>query len=395
MTTQPYFWIQSVTEGLRETNQIPLWGSPPPFPLEELELLLKEQFGLSRLSIKREQTALLEPDAFLKGLGDAPIILPLELTPIGGTFFFVIGMEDVKAITSFLMVESGNPKRFSHEALCLGFFRFISLNLLDTFAEISPYDGAALKIGKESSLPAERAFAIDVKIGMNGAAFWSRLITPPHFHQSFQAHFASKPPAITSKEFAASISAELTVEGGTTTLPFEEWQKVRVGDFILLDHCTYDLDQNKGSLEIVLGQTPLFQARLKEGSLKILDYAFYSEELNDMDEHESQEGEVPVSLPELPEGVKEEEHLWSEEASKAPLEQMLAASTVPITLTVEVGRLHMSLEKLLQLEPGNTLELKTRPEDGVRITLQGKPVAHAELVKIGEVLGIKILSLGK
>jgi len=54
----------------------------------------------------------------------------------------------------------------------------------------------------------------------------------------------------------------------------------------------------------------------------------------------------------------------------------------------------MSLEKVMELRPGNTLELKTRPEDLLDVTLNGKRIAKAELVKIGSVLGIKILSLG-
>jgi flagellar motor switch protein FliN/FliY len=55
----------------------------------------------------------------------------------------------------------------------------------------------------------------------------------------------------------------------------------------------------------------------------------------------------------------------------------------------------MNLEKLLQLQPGNVLDLNVRPEQGVSVTLNGKRVARAELVKLGDVLGIKILHLGE
>jgi flagellar motor switch protein FliN/FliY len=46
---------------------------------------------------------------------------------------------------------------------------------------------------------------------------------------------------------------------------------------------------------------------------------------------------------------------------------------------------------LLHLKPGNVLELSVRPEQGVDLSIGGKKVAKAELVKLGDVLGVKIL----
>ena len=118
-----------------------------------------------------------------------------------------------------------------------------------------------------------------------------------------------------------------------------------------------------------------------------------------MEESETEEEKEPpeeesLEEEELKEEQESPEHLWSAEKGEAPLEKLMAASDVPLTLTVEAGRLEMSLEKVMELRPGNTLELKTRPEDLLDVTLNGKRIAKAELVKIGSVLGIKILSLG-
>ena len=77
------------------------------------------------------------------------------------------------------------------------------------------------------------------------------------------------------------------------------------------------------------------------------------------------------------------------------MEKMISAHDIPVILTVEVARLRMSVEKLLQIKPGNTLELATHPEQGVDLSINGKRIAKGELVKIGEALGVKILQIGE
>jgi flagellar motor switch protein FliN len=89
----------------------------------------------------------------------------------------------------------------------------------------------------------------------------------------------------------------------------------------------------------------------------------------------------------------EENHLWAPHSNgEGSAETLVAAHTVPLTLVVEIGRLQMPLDKLLQLQPGNVLELPIHPEEGVYLVLNGKKVAKGELIKLGELLGVKILS---
>src|SRR6185503_14994494 len=102
---------------------------------------------------------------------------------------------------------------------------------------------------------------------------------------------------------------------------------------------------------------------------------------------EEDEPSAPES--ELPE---EENHLWTE-SDESSVEKQLSAQDIQLSLTVEVGRLKINLDKLLQLKPGNILELPIRPEQGVDLSIGGKKMAKAELVKLGDVLGIKILHL--
>ena len=93
------------------------------------------------------------------------------------------------------------------------------------------------------------------------------------------------------------------------------------------------------------------------------------------------------------ESETDENHLWT--AENGNVEKIFSTEEIPLMLSVEVGKLQINLEKLLQLSPGNVLELPVRPEQGVDLMLHGKKVAKAELIKIGEMLGVRILQLGE
>jgi hypothetical protein len=121
-----------------------------------------------------------------------------------------------------------------------------------------------------------------------------------------------------------------------------------VGDFLTLDRCSYDPTEGMGSLTALLGDTPLFMARVKPEGLKVLDYAFYQEETE---------------------------------------------PSTNLLLTAEIGKLKISLRQLLEMKSGSMLDLPMRPEHGIDITLGGKRVAKAELIKLGQATGLRILDI--
>ena len=50
------------------------------------------------------------------------------------------------------------------------------------------------------------------------------------------------------------------------------------GDFIILENAFFKPSDEKGSLKVHLNETPLFQIKLKDGKLKILDFIYAFEE---------------------------------------------------------------------------------------------------------------------
>lgn len=98
-----------------------------------------------------------------------------------------------------------------------------------------------------------------------------------------------------------------------------------------------------------------------------------------------------------PSEEKAEDEEAPEEESTVPVvkeKKLFSPATLPMNIVVEVGRLQMSLQKLLELQPGNLLELNLRPESGVDLVVNGKRIAKGELLLIGDALGVRILDIG-
>lgn len=66
---------------------------------------------------------------------------------------------------------------------------------------------------------------------------------------------------------------------------------------------------------------------------------------------------------------------------------------VPVTLTVELGRINLPLRRLAELRPGDVVELGRHAREPVELTSGGRLVARGELVQVDTELGVRITSL--
>ena len=69
------------------------------------------------------------------------------------------------------------------------------------------------------------------------------------------------------------------------------------------------------------------------------------------------------------------------------------SSDLPVTLTIELGRLNLSVAKLADLKPGDVLNLNRSVSEPVEITSGERLVARGELVQIEEQIGVRILQV--
>lgn len=79
------------------------------------------------------------------------------------------------------------------------------------------------------------------------------------------------------------------------------------------------------------------------------------------------------------------------------VEQVRKPSSVgelPLTVAVEIGRFQMTIGELMRLQPGNLLELTVHPQDEIDLVVNGKRIGRGELLRIGQLLGVRVTELG-
>jgi flagellar motor switch protein FliN/FliY len=404
MSAPPLNWVKEIHHALIEAKEIPLSGFSPAFPWEEFSHKIGVSLQTSELRISPGQTQFLSGGEISTGFGAGSISIALDMTPLSGQIFWLMGKEDVDKLAALALLPAQGNKGFSSPKFQEGFYYFLATKAAQAIDELKAFADLSLKIGKTVPLPQEESLCIDVEIKHPKQTLWGRLVCPASFHQDFKTHFNTGEPAPLKSALTRQIDVSLGVEIGQTILSLSEWKGVSVGDFILLDRCTFDPNTHKGTAVLRLHQTPLLRARVKENSLKIVDYALYREEQNQMNPETPQDEENPEETfdrEELPSSEEtgemgsEEDHLWSSQNAQKMNDEMIPANEIPLTLTVEVARLSIKLDKLLQLSPGNVLELPVKPEQGVDLTVHGKKIAKAELIKLGDMLGVKILQIGE
>ena len=102
-----------------------------------------------------------------------------------------------------------------------------------------------------------------------------------------------------------------------------------------------------------------------------------------MDEQAAAEAEdvEPVELDEL----SEEAPITGEEKRKLD-----AILDIPVTISMEVGRSHISIRNLLQLNQGSVVELDRVAGEALDVLVNGTLIAHGEVVVVNDKFGIRL-----
>ncbi len=68
---------------------------------------------------------------------------------------------------------------------------------------------------------------------------------------------------------------------------------------------------------------------------------------------------------------------------------------IPVALVIEIGRLQLSAQQLMEMRSGNVLDLRVQPESGVDLVVNNQLVGRGELVQVGGTLAVRVLEVGK
>lgn len=101
-----------------------------------------------------------------------------------------------------------------------------------------------------------------------------------------------------------------------------------------------------------------------------------------MDEQAASEAAEKVEFDELEEDASP---ISSDEKRK--LDTIL---DIPVTISMEVGRSHISIRNLLQLNQGSVVELDRVAGEALDVLVNGTLIAHGEVVVVNDKFGIRL-----
>ena len=424
-----YDWVREVNPSLKKLDAIPLTGAAPPFPWESLSALLAKTFDREGLVLEPGDIGWRTKADLYEGLGDAPFPLIFSIPTLRGQVCWVMPSQDMDVLAALLLTKESHPLTFHDPDLSESFYRFLALEVLFQLTQLSFDKTLSPILTSQTTLPSEDSLCKDVAISIQGLKIWGRLIISPEFRTSWVEHFAQQPSLSEQNEQLAKIvNITAHLEAGKCQMLPSEWKAIEPGDFILLDSCSLDADRFNGRVMLTIDGHRTFRAKLKDGTLKILELPLLHEVATPMvkqPEHEDEDDLSDLDLTDegdhemLDEDISFDEDLLSEESEtsedgqramatgdtatqeEAPAEnkpvqpKMYAPEQIPLNIIVEVGRIQLSMEQLTKLEPGNMLDIDIHPENGVDLTIQGAVVGKGELIRIGDVIGVRVLQLGK
>ncbi len=442
----PYDWLPKVPSTLLDIEDIPTFGNFSPFPWEQLGEAFAKIFQLENVKFTSATGQMRLSEQLYEGLESSLLPLVFDLSPMSGTLCFVMSEQEVNRLMNLILVGTTDTVTQVEPEYREGFYKFLALEMGNIFTKLDYIKGLVPHlVDRQEPLPVENSFCQDIGIEINGLSFLGRVIISEQLRKSLKQHFAER--SLTAKipmELSSKIQTTVHLEAGSVILNRSEWDEIALGDCVLLDHCSLEGNGEKGRVIMTINGRPLFRAKVKDGNLKILEsslfhevdtpiapksletkaspqpvqeaklgntfdeeFSSFEDEFSEFDDLESISPEQPAAppAPTAPAVEKPEQHsaeskepvakeegkpATSAEAPPAP-SGPIAITEIPMTIVVEVARLQISVQKLMQLEAGNLLELNIHPENGVDLVVNGAVIAKGELLKIGDSLGVRIL----
>lgn len=359
--------LRRVPEIIEGADTIPLFGNAPPFDWHHLSSILSTRFEMKDFSIHPSRQSWRSPQEIEKELGADYFCTAIHLNPLSPPFYFAIPKADQNKLTTAMM--EGKTKTQISEPLKEGFCRFLVLEGLSASSAIDPISKLTPTLGEAAKIPHENAFCIDVEIAFGEVSCWSRLVIPASFRKAWIEHFSTEKPEYHTSELAKATELIVGCELGSVALSQQEWASLHPGDFVLLDRGHFDFQSNTTLAILKLGPLSLFQVRISQDKMEIIDYVTTYEETMEQEKADN---------PSLPPAN----------------ESSVSIKDIPMNVSVELARLRITLDQLMHLHPGNMLTLPIHPDQGVFLMVNGKKVGRAELLYLGDSLGIRILELG-
>lgn len=456
-TSVPFDWLRHLNKTLLELDEIPLLGTPPPFPWEKLGNKASEMFGLTNFSVTSSEWQWRTEKDILTGLGEPLHSIRLSLAPLDGPLWWVMPEDAIPKLMGWLLANDKAPLQLDDTDFREAFLHFTLLETLHLVQQLVS-DNTLSPTLAGNDMPTGSALSLDINASLEEETLWGRLLFSPQLRESWKHHNLQR-ERTTLPPIAQDLEVTVHLEAGKVAMGLNQWRAINVGDFVILDSCSVDPAEEKCRVTLTVNGKPIFRGKIKKGKLKILEYPLihevadtmatedepheeedtpkdadaleeFEDEVEDFDVDEmfdetEEAVEEPPEAEEEAEGAEEAEEEAEAmpeaeiaEAEEAPTEskavekeegaeaapvegaaagpaETIKLDEIPIVVTVEVARIKTTVQTLTNLQPGNLLELHVQPEHSVDLTVNGRRIGRGELMRVGEALGVRVLEVGK
>ncbi len=181
-----------------------------------------------------------------------------------------------------------------------------------------------------------------------------------------------------STSWWGGLRIERPVVMGTTTVRPGEWERIRIGDVLLLERHGVDVGE-AGASSVEGGawwryaKAKAVRGRLKAGASGNWRFEVDSQQLV----------------------TNRQEMEMSEEKSEVEATGGASLEIAQMEVEVRLGTIEMELAELARLRPGQVLDCETPLGSSVELVVSGAPVGNGELVGVDGKLGVRILSMAR
>jgi len=448
-TEQSYTWLRKIPGELYSLDEKPLLGYSPAFPWDKFSAQLNKSLQTNDIAVSPGELQWRTSKELFEGLGDKVAGSSYSIGPLTGNVWWLMPEQSVMRFMELLLIRE--PDHSFEASIDDDFIKascqFLAIEAISAFDAIG-YDKKLNPLVMRSiDNPTEPCLCLDIHITFKGETLYGRLCLSSSFRKAWMQRYLQQKADLSALPMADSLEVMIQLEAGKIDLKPSEWRQLKIGDFVLIDSCSLEPDQDKGRVMLVINGIPCFRGKVKQGSLKILEHPLYhevdksmanppknedkdldDEDFDDLDQEskvddtdikddeedidfdisdDDIESDVKKSAPETTKAgvgakpaaagasaITPAKDLKSPSpATLIPSQVALSVEEIPMPVVIEVGRIQMTVKKLLELQPGNMLELDIHPESSVDMVVNGKRIARGELLRIGDVLGIRILEL--
>lgn len=426
----PWSWLKSMSRDLYNLDATPLLGYPPEFPWESFANSFATTLGLSECTAAPSEFIWREKQDLLKGIPGPHYWIEIASPGIDSSLFVVMSKQDILLLMHHVLAIPLEAASKEPEDMKDAFQHFIAIQTVHIINSLDFDKRLSFKIVSFDKSLEEPALCQDAYITVANEKMLVRLCMPSSFQKSWSNFFPGPQKTLPPTKYRLEQAlVPVHIEAGQTTLSLNQLLKLQSGDFLFIDRPIYIPDSEKNHVIATLQNRPLFRAELKDGSLNILEIPLLHEVYDSMvdkvnqpfapsgynpderppqlppieddeenpfeDEDDEDEGELSLEqeLPAPPKATAPITPQPKPQTNSGPLKE-LTANDIPLTLTIEVAQLNVTAQKLLELQPGNVLDLEISPEAGVDLVIAGRIIGKGELLKIGDSIGVRIQQIG-